>query len=231
MTEGNLAAAGQAFEKALEISPDDRSAQKGLKDVQERLAREKAATDRDAQLRTHLKTGEAYLAAGRYGDARQEYEAALKLKPDDAKVAEGLQEAEIQGKLARGRQAQAVEAAEDRRRAEESEQLREAREDARRAEDARGRQEYLMALLQSRAAQPAASESPAQPAVSGFSPSPAGSGFSPAPAASGNPGLVKVTNTKVTNTKVNNHPILINPKFIDNHPKLINPKITNIRIR
>lgn len=147
LANGDLAAASQAFAKALELQPDDRGLMEDLKAVRELLVQLKAADEKDQQFLAHVKTAETFMAARRYQDARQEYEAALKLRPVDSLVTKGLQRAEDQLTIARSSQARAEQESEARRQAKEAEQAREAR----RAEDARQRNEFWQTVVVSQA--------------------------------------------------------------------------------
>ncbi len=100
MVKKEFAIAVRAFTMAKQLAPDNAEASKALEGA---LAASDAAVDEKRKLaayQTHLDAGRAALTAGRFEEAVREFQAALKILPDDATAAINLQTA--QNRLAAG---------------------------------------------------------------------------------------------------------------------------------
>jgi tetratricopeptide (TPR) repeat protein len=100
MAKKEFAAAVRAFTMAKQLAPDNADVSKALEGALAAADADAGEKRKLADYQTHLDAGRAALTAGRFAEAVREFQAALKLLPDDATAAINLQTA--QNRLAAG---------------------------------------------------------------------------------------------------------------------------------
>ena len=96
LKDKQYAAAIRALESALTIAPTDKAVRDTLDEARNALDTDQAEKKKLTDYRAAMDAGKAALKAGRHADAVRDYQAALRLMPEDLEAQQGLKQAEAQ---------------------------------------------------------------------------------------------------------------------------------------
>jgi cytochrome c-type biogenesis protein CcmH/NrfG len=89
MKDRQFASAVRAFDNALRVMPGDVTAARAFRDAQAALEAEQVVKKKEADFDRHMTAGRADMVGQRYAEARDEFLAALQLKPEDPAAVNG----------------------------------------------------------------------------------------------------------------------------------------------
>ncbi len=96
MKDKQFASAVRAFDNALRLVPGDLAAARALRDAQAAQEAEQVVKKKEGDFDRHLAAGRAAMVGQRYAEARDEFLAALQLKPEDPAAVNGRRLADKQ---------------------------------------------------------------------------------------------------------------------------------------
>ncbi len=94
MKNQQYAEAAQAFDNALRLIPENAAAAKAYREAGDAVEAQQLAKKKAADYESHMTAARAAMVGQRYADARNEFLAALQLKPEDGAAANGRKLAE-----------------------------------------------------------------------------------------------------------------------------------------